>query len=519
VINEVMTDNDSAWLDDADEVEDWIELANLSNGPVQLQDFALQDDRGRSFQLPERTLPAGGLVVLFADDDTSQGPLHVPWKLSAQGVTLELIDARGVVPVDRVQVPALSVNQAYARFGAVFSACRYASPERANGASCEAPEPPQLSDRSWPPYSFPEAWQKSRGPLAITELALRPASFIELRNISSAAVDLSGYQLRVAAIAPAQEWPDAQSGVGLGVMDARELPAGEALQIPITATQLDEDPLFEGVLTLFDRAGAAIERVDFMHWPEGASLVRVNPARRGFRFCEQPVAGTGNPCKPLMQRPVGGRLRHLYTPGDYAALAEGDSSTALRGVKFVVDMQAGDSVFLLSSRSYPLHYTFIREQIDRQPTLDRCDTQQASEFLQAWIAFSEREYFRPDGRRFLLGTLASYAGSDAGAVDFAVGDQISGVQMRHAFFAVLAHLDVETPARWAIHPTEPRQEVALETVQGQVADHGRKRAVSWPALAATDCGRRVRAADVHCRRRASARGPRSRHYRGDRCSA
>ena len=35
-------------------------------------------------------------------------------------------------------------------------------------------------------------------------------------------------------------------------------------------------------------------------------------------------------------------------------------------------------------------------------------------------AFSEREYFHAEGRRYLLGTLASYAGSDAGAVDFAV---------------------------------------------------------------------------------------------------
>jgi len=484
VINEVMTDNDSAWLDDADEVEDWIELRNVSDQPLQLEHYALHDDRGRSFQLPARTLPAGGLVVLFADDDASQGALHMPWKLSAQGVTLELLDTRSAQPVDHVEVPALSVNHAFARFdGHAPSVCRYASPERDNGPSCHAPEPPQLSDRSWPPYTFPETWQKSRGPLAIAELALRPANAIELRNISDDAVELGSYQLRIAPVKPGQAWPDAGSGVSVALGDA-VLRAGESLRVPVTASQLEEDPMFEGVVSLFDQAGTALERVDFMHWPEGASLVRVDPARMGFRFCEEPFALR---CKPLEQRPVGDRLRHLYTPGDYAALAKGDSSTSLRGVKFVVDMAAGDSVHLLSSRSYALHYTFVREQIEQEPTLDRCDADQAAEFLQAWIAFSQREYFRAEGRRYLLGTLASYSGSDAGAFDFAVGDQITGAQMKHAFFAALSHLDVEAPARWAIHPTEPRQEVALEAVQGQVPIMGANapfRGLRWQPLTA-----------------------------------
>src|SRR6185312_11968709 len=113
-IDEVMTDNDSAWLDDADEVEDWIELRNISSEPVQLHDYALRDGRGRSFQLPEQSLPAGAVLVLFADDDADQGPLHMPWKLGAEGVTLELIDRADVI-VDRVEVPALGVNEAYAR--------------------------------------------------------------------------------------------------------------------------------------------------------------------------------------------------------------------------------------------------------------------------------------------------------------------------------------------------------------------------------------------------------------------
>lgn len=497
VINEVMTDNDSAWLDDAHEVEDWIELKNVSSEPLLLEHYVLRDDRGRSFHLPAGSLPAGGLLVLFADDDPSQGALHMPWKLSAEGVSLELIDARSEQTVDHVEVPALATNHVFARFAGQdeLSECRYATPERDNGSSCQPPEPPKLSDRAWPPYSFPETWRQSRGPLAISELALRPASLIELRNISAAPVELSSHKLRVAPIRPGQSWPDADAGVPIALGE-HTLAPGEGLRVPVSSEQLSEleaDPAFEGVVTLFDGSGAAIERVDFMHWPEGSSLVRLDPARLGFRFCARPVAGTGEFCEPLIERAVGDRLRHLYTPGDFAALSEGDSSIALRGVKLVVDMQAGDSVHLLSSRGYDLHYSFVREQIEREPPLDRCDTEQAEEFMRGWVAFSEREYFRVEDRRYLLGTLARYAGSDAGALDFAVGDQITGEQMKHAFFTALAHLDVEPVERWSVHPTEPRQELALEPVQGQVPIIGANapfRDLRWqPLTAGTSFGR------------------------------
>lgn len=490
VISEVMTDNDAAWVDEALQVEDWIELANVTGEPVQLERFTLRDGRGRSFQLPARTLPPLGVIVLFADDDVEQGPLHMPWKLSSEGVSLELLDAQSTAAIDQVEVPALQVNEAYARFAnGGFSVCRYASPERANGVACSAPEPPQLSDRSWPEYKFPGDYQASRGPLAISELALRPASFIELRNVSDARVDLRSYRLRVAPIAPGQAWPAAQDGVDLALTEA-ELTPNATLRVQVTEQQLaalSGDPAFEGVVTLFDAAGQALERVDFMQWPEGASLVRSDPARLRFRFCKKPVAGTNAACEPLPARDVAGRVRHLYTPGDYAALAEGDSSTGLRGVKLVVDMSAGDVVHLLSSRAYALHYTFIREQIEHEPALDRCDAAQSQEFLQGWIAFSEREYFRAQPRRYLLGTLATYAGSDVHALDFAVGDQITGPQMQHAFFSALSRMDVEEPARWAIHPTEPRQETALEAVQGQVPIMGANapfRGLRWQPLTA-----------------------------------
>jgi hypothetical protein len=472
VINELMSDNDSAWIDEAGQVEDWIELTNTGAAALSLGGYSLRDGRGRSFELPAQDLAGGASVVVFADDDVEQGALHAPFKLSADGVTLELLHGEAVI--DHVEAPALELNQAYARFPSgdgPFTTCRYASPERDNGASCEPPRAPEPSDRSWPAYAWPKDWLHSTGALVLRELALQPAQFIELRNLSREPVDLRRYQLRIAHTAPGKPWPAADEGELLA-WNEDTLAPGSRVRVPVSDDDLGElagDPLFEGVVTLFDADGDAAERVDFMRWPDGASLARQDDALQRFMFCEAPRAQTDDePCQPLASRDVGDRVRHLYTPGDYAALAAGDTNLAMRGVKFVIDTQAGFAVHLLSTRAFALHYTFIREQIDGEAPLDRCDPAQSQQFMRGWIDFSEREYFRSQGRRYLLGALDTYSGSGLRALDFAVGDQITAAQMGQAFFGVLPHLDAEDTTAWAIHPSEPRQETELATIAGQL---------------------------------------------------
>lgn len=473
-----MSDNDSAWIDEAGQVDDWIEFGNRSDQGLALSAYQLRDGRGRSFNFPDRQLAPGELVVVWADDDAKQGPLHAAWKLSAEGGTLELVHLPTASVSDRVEVPALELNQAYARSPSLhgeFARCRYASPERDNGETCAAPVTPELSDRSWPAYQWPSDWLRSAGPLVLSELALKPdaaqrARFIELHNLSSQTVALGSYQLRIAPIAPGRPWPGATEGIGLALSGELAASARHVVEVGEAAvSQLAADPAFEGVVTLFTSAGAVVERVDFMRWPEGASLARVDDTFQRLHYCQRASPGRENSdCEPLPAREVGDRLRHLHTPGDYAALAAGDTNLNARGVKFVLDLAAGGSVHLLSTRSYALHYTFAREQIDHQPALNRCDPAQNATFYQGWVEFSNREYFRSEGRRYLLGTLDTYSGSELRAFDFTVGDQITGEQMRAAFFGVMPYLDSERTADWAIHPNEPRQEVELEQVAGRV---------------------------------------------------
>jgi hypothetical protein len=155
----------------------------------------------------------------------------------------------------------------------------------------------------------------------------------------------------------------------------------------------------------------------------------------------------------------------LHTLQDFAQLARGGTEVGNSAVKFIVDMQAGDVVHLLSNARWALHYTFIREQIYREPVLDRCDAVQNVSFYQGWYAFSEREYFRVDGRRFLLGTLVRYA-NGLHTIEFAVGDAISSEQMRRAFFAVVQHTDA--PQAWALRPQDGVQAARMAELQGQL---------------------------------------------------
>lgn len=475
VINEIVSANDGAAVDEIGETDDYIELVNPGEEPAYLQAFVVSDSSGKRVTLPAQTIPPAGVIVLWADDAPEQGKLHLPFKISSGGdrVQLELLDG---TMVDAVDVPALADNEAFSRAPNAtgdFGRCRFATPGRPNGQRCEPAEPPALiDDVEFADFTWPEPWPPEPGPLVMSELALRPAQAIEVLNVSDERVTLADFMLRVAPFAPGDFWPSGTSGAELPwPEDVTSLEPGERVivEVPATATQeLEEDEQFEGVATIFDAARPrVIDRVEFMSWPEAAALTRMPDATGRPRFCNKLTLGEDNSaCDELTSRPVGNRLHNLYTDGDFEALAEGDTSMTTRGVKFVVDLQAGNVVHFLGGKRWDLHYTFIREEIQDKAPLDRCDKEQSKDFNEGWIAFSKTEYFRSEGRRYLLGTLEHHPGKDLWTVTYTYGDQISAQQMLLGFYAVMAH--VQDPTRFAIRPSEPRQTALLQSINGQV---------------------------------------------------
>ena len=472
-INELMSDNEGAWVDEVGESDDWIELINTGRETLSLAGYHISDSTTDFHPLPAIELEPGEGIVLWADGEPEQGELHLPFKLSSRGETVFLVDPDRYL-IERLNFPEMEPNDSFSRFpdgDGALQLCRWASPARRNGDTCGPPPPAELPvEVDFEDFEWPTPWPEPPDLLTMTELALRPAEFIEVLNVSDSEIDLADFILVLADHAPGRGWPESSEGVQL-VWPVESLAPGERVAVPVNeedvaAISATED--FEGVVTLWDVAAERpVQRVDFVSWPEYAALTRVPDESGRHRFCAALTPGEGNEaCDPLPSREINGRLRHLRTPGDFAALADGAVSLGIEPVKFIVDMDAGHVVHLLGSRSWDLHYTFVRELIEGQEHLDRCDPDQNAVFRRGWSEFSQDEYFDVEGRRFLLGTLVHHGSNDLWTMEFTTGDRISADQMFRAFFTVAHRLD--EPTRWALRPQGSRQVEEMLRLDGMV---------------------------------------------------
>ncbi|MEM6326231.1 MAG: CotH kinase family protein [Bacteroidota bacterium] len=96
-VNELMASNDATLADPFGEFDDWIEIHNASAASVSLAGLFLTDDLSRPdrFALPDTTVAPGGFVIVWADDDEDQGPMHAPFRLSADGEDAALFEPDG----------------------------------------------------------------------------------------------------------------------------------------------------------------------------------------------------------------------------------------------------------------------------------------------------------------------------------------------------------------------------------------------------------------------------------------
>ncbi len=117
VINELMASNDATMSDEMGEYDDWIELYNNTNATIDLTGYSISDDENNitKWRFPEgTTLSPDRYLMLWADDDEEQGPLHTNFKLNAGGETILLSNAEGIV-INRVQYEEQETDLSYAR--------------------------------------------------------------------------------------------------------------------------------------------------------------------------------------------------------------------------------------------------------------------------------------------------------------------------------------------------------------------------------------------------------------------
>ena len=125
VINEFMASNnsDSNIADPYGDYDDWIEIYNYGGMPINLGGMYLTDDLGNptKWRVPsgysaQTTVPAGGFLVIWADEEQEEGPLHADFKLSAGGEDIGLFDTDGNTPIDTLSFGAQTTNISYGRY-------------------------------------------------------------------------------------------------------------------------------------------------------------------------------------------------------------------------------------------------------------------------------------------------------------------------------------------------------------------------------------------------------------------
>ena len=86
VLNEWMANNTTTESDEYGEFNDWIELYNNSNESINLVGYFLSNKANEptKYTFPDIVLNPNSYLVLWADEDSLQGALHLPFKLDSE---------------------------------------------------------------------------------------------------------------------------------------------------------------------------------------------------------------------------------------------------------------------------------------------------------------------------------------------------------------------------------------------------------------------------------------------------
>jgi Lamin Tail Domain len=123
VINEVASHNLTTLQDASGAYPDWIELHNRGGSAARLAGRWISDDAtdplGYRFPDDAPEVGRGEYLVVFADEDTEQGPLHLSFALDSGGgedvVLFGPVEDDMPVLDEVLALPALDADQSFAR--------------------------------------------------------------------------------------------------------------------------------------------------------------------------------------------------------------------------------------------------------------------------------------------------------------------------------------------------------------------------------------------------------------------
>jgi len=121
-INEVLAANANFVKDPQGEADDWIELYNAGQQPIDCSGMYLTDDASipLKWQIPTgrpslTTIPANGYLIIWADGEIQDPGLHAGFSLASDGDEVALYDADGVTLIDYVAFDQQQADISYGR--------------------------------------------------------------------------------------------------------------------------------------------------------------------------------------------------------------------------------------------------------------------------------------------------------------------------------------------------------------------------------------------------------------------
>jgi CotH kinase protein/Lamin Tail Domain len=164
-INELMANNTNTIKDSAGEFDDWVELYNSSANAVTVGGMYLTDDPLNStrWKIPANTqIPAKGTLLIWCDNDLTQGPLHAAFKLTSAGEEVRLFDTDAKTQLSIFKFGAIGpdVSNGWLHDGNTTQMVAYRKwgNRYGKGASPDRVNDPALGVREY----WPVAWSNQR---------------------------------------------------------------------------------------------------------------------------------------------------------------------------------------------------------------------------------------------------------------------------------------------------------------------------------------------------------------------
>lgn len=122
VINEFMAENDTTIADAAGDFDDWIEIYNTTGTDIDLAGMFLSNDAANPtmWRFPScdanTVVPANGWLLVWADNEPSEGSLHTNFDLDINGGFIGLYAVDGAGIADTINYTTQNVDVSFGRF-------------------------------------------------------------------------------------------------------------------------------------------------------------------------------------------------------------------------------------------------------------------------------------------------------------------------------------------------------------------------------------------------------------------